>query len=240
MKTILITGASGGLGQALCQVFSKEPICLGLHVFKQETKGAALVTRFKSLTCESHLFPADLRDADDVRALFRCFKKRWDKIDVLINSAGISQNRLFQEETPKSWDDVMNINLSGVFYAMREAAGMMEKQGTGHIINIASFAAFAGRSGQAAYAASKRGLIGLSLSAAKEWGESGIQVNTICPGYLNTPMTAVLSPAQSKDLISENVLGRPSTLEEVAAFVQMLSKMKHVSGQVFHLDSRIV
>ena len=115
----------------------------------------------------------------------------------------------------------------------------MEKQGKGHVINIASGAAFAGRAGQSAYAASKRGLIGLSLSAAREWGGSGIQVNSICPGYLDTPMTAALSPAQSKKLISENVLGRASTLEEVADFVLMLSKMNHVSGQVFHLDSRI-
>lgn len=239
MKTVLITGASGGLGQALCSVFSKESICLGLHVFKQKAEGAALVAGFSSSVCDAHSFSADLRNADDVREMFRAFKQRWGRIDLLINSAGMSRNALFHKEGLEDWDLLMAVNLSGVFYSMREAANLMNKQGKGHIINIASGSAFAGRAGQSAYAASKRGLIGLSLSAAKEWGQSGIQVNSICPGYLDTPMTATLSPAQSKKLISENVLGRASTLEEVCRFVLMLSKMNHVSGQVFHLDSRI-
>jgi len=239
MKRVLITGASGGLGQALCSVFSKESVCLGVHVFKQKAEGAALVADLSSDGCDAHFFSADLRNADDVREMFRAFHQKWGRIDLLINSAGLNQNALFHKESSEDWDVLMAVNLSGVFYAMREAASLMEKQGKGHIINIASGAAFAGRAGQSAYAASKRGLIGLSLSAAKEWGKSGIQVNSICPGYLETPMTEALSPAQSKKLILENVLGRASTLEEVTAFVFMLSKMKHVSGQVFHLDSRI-
>ncbi len=240
MKTVLITGASGGLGQALSHAFSKENVRLGLHVFRQEAVGTALVADYRSKGSDAHLFSADLRDADNVRMMFRVLNEKWGKLDLLINSAGMSQNALFHKQNSEGWDEVMALNLSGVFYSMREAAVLMEKQGKGHIINIASGAAFAGRAGQSAYAASKRGLIALSQNAAMEWGSRGIQVNSICPGYLETPMTAALSPAQSKKLISENVLGRASTLEEVAAFVLMLSKMRHVSAQVFHLDSRIV
>ncbi len=240
MKRVLITGASGGLGQALCQAFSKEPIRLGLHVFKQKREGAHLVQNLQSEHCEPHLFQADLRNPADTQTLFRQFFETWGGIDILINNAGISRNRLFQKESPEAWDEVIRIDLSGAFYCTREAARIMEKQGKGHIINIASGAADKGRAGQAAYAAAKRGLIGLSQTAAKELGQNGIQVNAVCPGYLPTPMTAGLSPAQSKKLITENVLGRPSSLEEVSGFINMLSKMEHVSGQVFHLDSRIV
>jgi len=240
MKIVLITGASGGLGQALCQCFSKEKVGLGLHFFKQQTQGKDLARQLQSPNCETHLFRADLRDAASVQRMFQHVHEKWGKIDVLINSAGLSQNRLFRKENPDTWNDLVDVNLSGVFYSMREAAVLMEKQSAGHIINIASGAAFAGRAGQAAYAASKRGLIGLAHSAAKEWGQKNIQINTVCPGYLPTPMTAGLSLTQSEKLIAENVLGRPSTLQEVSAFVLMLSKMKHVSGQVFHLDSRII
>mgnify|MGYP000028246202 CR=1 FL=1 len=107
MKTVLITGASGGLGQALCSVFSKESVRLGVHVFKQKAAGAALVADFSSDDCDAHSFSADLCDADDVRAMFRAFHQKWGRIDLLINSAGLNQNVLFHKERLEDWDMLM-------------------------------------------------------------------------------------------------------------------------------------
>lgn len=239
MRTILITGASGGLGQALCRAFSKEKIRIGLHVFQNQHKGKEIEQEIRSNHCETSLFPADLRNSNEVHTLFQAFLEKWERIDLVINNAGVAQNRLFQKMSSEEWDKEVHLNLSGVFYILREAGKIMEKQKKGHIINIASFAAFTGRVGQAPYTASKRGLIALAQCAAREFGAGGVQVNTVCPGFLPTPMTASLTPEQSKPLIAENVLGRASTLEEVSEFIQTLSKMNHVSGQIFHLDSRI-
>ncbi|HLG21658.1 MAG TPA: SDR family NAD(P)-dependent oxidoreductase, partial [Candidatus Manganitrophaceae bacterium] len=157
-----------------------------------------------------------------------------------INSAAITGDILFSRMEEGEWDQVIGVNLSGVFFCMREAGRAMVEKGEGHIINISSYAAYTGRVGQASYAASKRGLIALTQSAAKEWGRSGVQVNAVLPGYLPTPMTASLPPVEKKRMIQENTLGRPSTLEEVSRFIFDLSRMKHVSGQVFNLDSRIL
>jgi len=123
---------------------------------------------------------------------------------------------------------------------MREAAHLMMPQKKGHIIHIASHAALRGRVGQAAYAASKRGLMALAQEAAKEWGASSIQVNVVCPGFLPTSMTEGLSEKHKDQVREDNLLKRISTLEEVAAFIRHLSNMRHVSGQTFSLDSRLL
>jgi len=184
------------------------------------------------------LLISDLTEPGSVRKMFETLLSEWGRMDVLINSVGMIDDRLFPRLNEATWDRVIQTNLTGIFYCVREAGRIMHKTG-GHIINISSISAFTGRSGQAAYAASKRGLIALTTSAAKEWGPSAIQVNAVLPGFLETKMTASLTSEQREGIIKENVLGRSSTLEEVSDFVFHLSKMKSVSGQVFNLDSRI-
>ncbi len=238
-RRILITGASGGLGQALSLAFSREPVFLGLHCFNNKNALERLSKKIHHAPCEPKILTADLRQPTQVMQLFETIEKEWGGIDVLINNAASNQNRLFHKLSDDEWQSQVQINLSGAFFCLREAGKQMKNRQGGHIINIASLAAFTGRTGQSAYTSSKRGLIALSQSAAKEWGPLGIQVNTVCPGFLPTPMTASLSKTQKETLIAENALGRPSTLEEVSAFIHKLSKMRHVSGQTFNLDSRI-
>ncbi len=236
----MITGASGGLGQAIGQAFLKDmPCCVALHCFTNHTEVKKKVKQFKVDGGKSRFFSVDLRDSEAIKKMFQNIRDDWGGLDLLINNAAITQNRLLAQVQSADWDNLLKLNLSGVFYCMREAGRIMEKQGKGHIINIASLSAFTGRKGQAAYTASKRGLIALSQTAAREWGGIGIQVNTVCPGILPTSMTATLSFQQSRHLTVENLLGRTSTLEEVSKFIRSLSKMDHVSGQVFNLDSRI-
>ena len=238
MKSILITGASGGLGHALSQCFSRDRVRIGVHVYQNRAKGKELVRALNVAGCEAFLFSADLRDVMAVREMFQTLEEKWGGLDLLVNNAAARDDRLFQGIDSSDWDHLVGLNLSGAFYCMREAGRLMLQQKKGHIINIASHGAFTGRIGQAAYTASKRGLIGLSQEAAKEWGADSIQVNTVCPGFLPTPMTATLRTKHKRKMIAENLLNRTSTLEEVSAFIRHLSQMQHVSAQVFHLDSR--
>jgi 3-oxoacyl-[acyl-carrier protein] reductase len=137
------------------------------------------------------------------------------------------------------WDEVIATNLKGAFYGIQEAARVMIPQKEGHIINITSLVGQRGNIGQAAYAASKAGLIGLTRAAARELGPSNIQINAVMPGFLPTRMTAALHNKYPKGVAQENVLGRTSNLKEVARFIRHLSTMKNISGQVYNLDSRI-
>jgi len=239
MRTLLITGASGGLGQNLCRAFAKEACRIGVHTYQNQAQGKRLIESLGGTHCEMLQFTADLKDPTAVQKMFRDLEHRWGGLDLLINNAGIRNDRLLQVTKTSDWDEVIAVNLSGAFYCMREAGALMLPKGSGHMINISSQAAFTGRAGQASYTAAKRALIALTQSAAKEWGSTGIQVNAVCPGFLSTPMTEALGPRHAERIIAENVLGRHSTCEEVAEFIRHLSQMKHVSGQTFNLDSRI-
>jgi 3-oxoacyl-[acyl-carrier protein] reductase len=238
-KTVLITGSSGGLGRALCKAFSKGKYSIGVHAYRNIPEGVKLVRELNSIGVESAFFVSDFRDPKSIRKMFDDLLATWGQIDLLINNAGIRHDRLFTRIDQAEWDEVIDVNLKGAFLCMQEAARAMQKRKRGHIINISSYAAMIGRTGQASYTASKRGLIALTQSAAKEWGEDSIQVNTVFPGFLSTAMTATVLPSEMKRIVGENSLKRTSTLEEISEFIFHLSSMKNVSGQIFNLDSRI-
>lgn len=238
-KIILITGSSGGLGQALCKAFSNEKYFIGVHACRSISAGINLVHQLRCAGVESAFFTSDFRDPKSIREMFADLSRMRGQIDLLINNAGIRRDALLTRIDQAEWDDVIDINLKGTFLCMQEAAKLMQKRKRGHIINISSYAAMTGRTGQAAYVASKRGLIALTQSAAREWGEDSIQVNTVFPGFLSTTMTTALPLSDRDRFIRENSLRRPSTLGEVSDFILHLSKMENVSGQIFNLDSRI-
>jgi len=239
-KVVLITGASGGLGQALCRSFATDEYHIGVHINRNISGGEELVETLNAEGNRAALFTADLRHSGAARKMFATLLEKWGRIDLLINNAGIRKDSLVARMSEADWDDVIDLNLTGVFFCMREAGHAMTRQGAGHIINISSRAAMTGRVGQAAYAASKRGLIALGQTAAREWGTVPIQVNTILPGFLDTPMTAGLEREKKAALREENLLSRSATPREIASFILDLSKIKHVSGQIFNLDSRIL
>jgi 3-oxoacyl-[acyl-carrier protein] reductase len=163
---------------------------------------------------------------------------RWGRLDALVNNAGVTADALFLQLREAEWDRVLSVNLKGAMACARAAVWPMLRQRGGHIINIGSFAARGGRPGQAAYAAAKAGLIGLTQSLAAEAGSRNVRVNIVFPGVLATPMTADLSADALAALLGRSVLRRANTVEEVARFVVHLAGMENVSGQVFQLDSR--
>jgi len=239
MRAVIITGASGGLGRKLAMVFGYhgDPIAIHYHSGQQEAEEIA--KRIRAKGSKTLVVQANIQDRQAVQEMATVVVKEWGKIDLWINNAGITLDRLIETMPEQEWEQVITTNLHGAFYGIQEAARVMIRQKQGHIINVASLVGLRGGIGQAAYSASKAGLIGLTKAVARELGRFNIQVNAVLPGYLPTPMTQKLPPKRISKIIEENVLGRGSDFDEVSRFILHLSMMKNVSGQVFNLDSRI-
>jgi 3-oxoacyl-[acyl-carrier protein] reductase len=183
--------------------------------------------------------PLDVTAADSVSAAFAETLARFGRLDALINNAGIARDALVAQMSDDDWHRVLDVNLKGAFLCAQAALRPMLKQRDGHILNISSFGGRVGRAGQANYAASKAGLIGLTQALAKEVGSRNVRVNAVLPGFLRTRLVGDLTEEQLAAHAASNALGRLNEFAEVARFVTFLAGMRNVSGQVFQLDSRI-
>ena len=177
----------------------------------------------------------DVTSASQVREYFA----RLPRLDLLINNAGLTRDELLCTQSPADRDAVFAVSLRGAFLCSRAAVQIMEPQRAGHIINIGSRSALTGPAGQTAYAAAKAGLAALTKSLAAELGPHNIRVNTILPGWLETPMTATVPPATRSRVLAAHALGRLNTPADAARFIVFLHSMTAVSGQSFSLDSRV-
>ncbi len=229
-RVALVTGASGGLGRALAGEF-----------LRQGWQVAAASHRAAEWESRSGLLPLiiDVVSKDSVVNGITAVTERFGHIDCLVNNAGLALDDSVARLSDEDWQKVCDVNLKGAFLCSQAVSRGMAARRDGSIVNIASFAARQGTRGQPAYAASKAGLIGFTQSLARELGSRNVRVNAVLPGVLPTGMTASLTPEQWHALAGNNVLGHVGTLEEVARFVVFLAEMRHVSGQVFQLDSRI-
>ena len=237
-NTAIVTGASRGLGREIAITLAKSGYDLGL-ICRSDTKsleqtgslcreaGAQVIQR-----------ACDVRSSSEIENFFNELIGTYDRINLLINNAGMSSSKPVAALTPAEFNEVIETNLTGAANCIRSAARAMMKQRSGGIINIGSLSALSGIGGGSAYSASKCGLVGLTSSAAAELGRFNVQVNMVLPGYLPTGMTQKLTPARRSELIDQNLLGRGSTFAEVCGFIVHLANMKNVSGQLFNLDSR--
>ncbi len=239
-RVAIVTGASRGLGRVIALRFGRARWGVLVNFKEKEDDAQEVADKIKSYGGDATIFKADVRDHEDVPTMIDETIKRWGRIDLLVNNAGITKDKLLIRMTEEDWDSVIDTNLKGPFNCMKAVSKIMMQQRKGHIINIASIAGLHGREGQANYSASKAGLIGLIKAAAIELGRFNVMVNAVLPGYLLTEMGENLRDEGKAKILSENLLGRGSTLEEVAEFIYNLSLMEHVSGQVFNLDSRII
>jgi len=235
-----VTGGSRGLGRTLALRFGRAGCSVVVNYLTRQSDAAAVCTEVTAAGGEAAAIQADVRNAAEVEAMVREAAERWSRIDLLVNNAGLTRDRLLLRMSEEEWDEVMDTNLKGPFLCTKSAARFMLKQRSGHIINIASIVGLQGREGQSNYASSKAGLIGLTRATAKELGKANIRVNAVLPGYLSTEMGETASGDIRKRVLAENALGRFSDSEEIAEFVYRLSLMQNVSGQVFNLDSRII
>ncbi len=238
-RVVIITGSSRGLGRMIALKFGEQGDKVVVNYLRCEESAQAVVRDIVISGSDAFPFRADVSSAKDVDALINAAVARWGRLDVLVNNAGRTRDRLLLRMEEQDWDDVINTNLSGPFYCMRAASRIMMKQRKGHIISIASIVGMQGREGQANYSASKSGLIGLTKSCAKELGRFNVKVNAILPGYLKTDMGETVSTSVRERVRRENALQRSTDPEEVAEFIYHLSCMHNVSGQIFNLDSRI-
>lgn len=229
-RVVLITGAAGGLGQALVEAFvaADWQVVAGWHQAPLPGTHPNVFANRLDVTCP-----------DSVDEAFAATLDRFGRLDVLVNNAGIARDALVAQLRDDDWQQVLDVNLKGAFRCAQAALRPMVKQRDGHILNIASFGGRVGRAGQANYAASKAGLLGLTQSLAKEVGSRNVRVNAVLPGFLRTRLVGDLSEEQLAAHAASNALGRLNEFAEVAHFVTFLASMRNVSGQVFQLDSRI-
>lgn len=229
-RVVLITGAAGGLGRALAEEFREEGfrVAAGYHSTPLGKESDALWP-----------LALDVTKKENAATVVSEVLERWERIDVLVNNAGLTADKLLANLNDSDWDRVLDVNLKGAFLCSQAVLPPMLKQRAGHIVNIASFSGRTGAVGQANYAAAKAGLIGLTQSLAHEVGSRNICVNAVLPGVLATSMTAKITPETMAAFAQSNALGRINSVSEVAKFVVFLTTMGNVSGQIFQLDSRI-
>ena len=239
-KVIVITGASRGLGRALALRFAEAGFRVVVNYLHSKDSADEIVKEIFNKGGEALSFSADVRSPEDVKSIITSIYEQWGTIDILINNAAITRDNILPKLTSEDWKETIDTNLTGPFNTIRAASKYMIKRKRGHIINISSWSGVKGRSGQAAYSASKAGLIGLTRSIALELGRFNIQVNAVIPGFMKTEMTKDLPESVKDKIVSSNILNREQDMAEVVEFIYNLSRMNNVSGQIFNLDSRIL
>ena len=227
MKTVLNTGATGGIGQAIVRVFKDYNVII--HYNKNGDMADKLLKEVNGIKIQ-----ADVRNMADVENMFAIAREKYGKIDVLINNSGVQLIKMLADTEPSEWQEVMDTDLTGVYNTIKCALGDMMYSG-GKIINISSIWGRCGAACEAAYSAAKAGIIGLTKALAKEY--SNINVNCICPGVIKTPMNDHLSDEEKEALINEIPLGRFGDPEEVAELCLFLAeKGNYITGQVIGID----
>ena len=224
MKNVLVTGATGDIGVAIAEKFAKEGYNVAVHTFSKPEEANELCTK---LTCsygvKSVSVQADLSKEEQVKEMFSVLHKNFGEIDILINNAGISSVMMLCDTSLSEWDRVHDINLKSAFLCSKEASENMVHNKWGRIINISSVWGVAGASCEVAYSSSKSALIGFTKALAKELAPSGITVNCVCPGIIDTKMNSHLSPDEIASICDEIPAGRMGKAEEVAHSVLFLA-----------------
>jgi NAD(P)-dependent dehydrogenase (short-subunit alcohol dehydrogenase family) len=241
MKSVLITGASRGIGRELALAFGRSGYAVAVNYHKEQAAAETVVQAiWESGNHEAAAFGCDVRDSLKVREMVAAIVVRWKHLDVLVNNAGLTRDRTILKMTNGEWNDVIETNLSGAFWCLREAARVMKEQKAGAIINIASILAVRGGFGNANYAASKAGLIALTKTAARELGRFKICVNAVLPGFHATDMAAHLTEEQRAKVLSESVLGQSTAMPDLTRVILEVAQNSSISGQVINVDSRVL
>ncbi len=233
-KKALVTGATGGLGGEIARALHAQ----GASVAISGTRKEKLEELAKAMGDRVVVLPCDLSQAESTQLLVSQAEEALGGLDILVNNAGLTQDGLMLRMSDDQWSKVIEVNLSSAFRLSRNALKSMMKQRAGRIINITSIVGVTGNAGQANYAASKAGLIGLSKSLAAEVATRGITVNCIAPGFIESPMTDALNDKQKEQILSEIPQGGIGSPQDIAAGVVYLAsdEAKYVTGQTLHIN----
>lgn len=240
-KKAVVTGASRGLGHAIALRLAKagaDVACISRSV----ESVTATVDEITALGRKSKGYAVDVADGAAVDAAVGQIVQEFGTIDILVNNAGVTRDGLLARMSGDDWDAVLNTNLKGAFHWTKPVGRIMAKARSGRIINISSIIGLIGNAGQANYAASKAGLIGFSKSVAREFASRGVTCNVVCPGFIETDMTKVLSDEIKKKLLDRIPLQRFGQPEDVAGVVEFLCShaADYITGQVITVDGGMV
>ena len=240
-RVALVTGASQGIGRACAVLLAGSGAKLALCARNQE-KLESLAGEIKTTGGDAEAFPLDVSHEDAIKTVVKSVIARFGKLDILVNNAGITRDQLVMRMKRADWDDVIATNLTAPFLLTQAAIGSMLKQRWGRIINVTSIFGQIGQVGQANYSSSKAGLIGLTMAVAREVGSRNITVNAVAPGFIETAMTAALSP-ELKENIRKNIpLGHGGTDLDVAHAVKFLASEEagYITGEVLKINGGIL
>jgi 3-oxoacyl-[acyl-carrier protein] reductase len=237
-KNALVTGSTRGIGRAIAEAFSKSGARVAVVGRDQQRADEAAT----AIGNGAKGFAADVTDTAAISKLVDDVEKAFGGIDILVNNAGITKDNIVMRLKDEDWDIVQNANLRGAFASIRAVSRGMMKKRNGRIINVASIVGLIGNKGQANYAASKAGLIALTKTVAKELGSRNILVNAVAPGFIETEMTAAMTPEARDALGKQIALERLGTVGDVAAMVTFLASdlASYITGQVFVVDGGLV
>ena len=241
-KVALVTGASRGIGRQISLTLAKEGMFVIVNYCGSEARAKGVLEEIRENGGDGCIYQCDVADYQQTEAMARDLIKTYGHVDVLVNNAGITRDNLILRMSEEEFDAVVETNLKGCFHTIRHLSRYFLKQRSGKIINIASVSGMLGNAGQANYAASKAGVIGLTKTAAKELASRGITVNAIAPGFINTEMTEGLSDAVKEGARGQIPLGhfgRPEDVAKAAAFLAS-EDAAYITGQVIHVDGGMV
>lgn len=237
-KVALITGASRGIGRAVALELAAQGAVVVINYNGSEEKASSVREAILADGGTADMMQCNVADFQACEAMVSAVIKKYGRIDILVNNAGITRDGLLLKMSEEDFDTVISTNLKGAFNCLRFTARQMLKQRSGRVINISSVVAMLGNAGQANYAASKAGIIGLTKSAARELGSRGITVNAVAPGYIETDMTDILPAAAKEESMGRIPLGRVGIPQDIARTVAFLASedAAYITGQIICVD----
>ena len=236
-RLAFVTGASQGIGRACALKLAKDGATVAIAARNQE-KLNGLVSEITAAAGKASAFSLDVSDEEQIKSTIKSAIAQFGKIDILVNNAGITRDQLVMRMKRADWDAVLQTNLTSAYLCIQQAIGSMLKQRWGRIINITSVFGQMGQAGQANYAASKAGLIGLTMAIAREVGSRNITCNAVAPGFIETAMTAALGDEFKQNAVKQIPLGRVGSPDDVANAVAFLAseEASYITGHVLNVN----
>lgn len=241
-KAAIVTGASRGIGREIALQLAKEGARVAVNYSGSKDKADEVVQLIKDIGGEAFAIQADVSNQESVKNLIDETIATFGSIDILVNNAGITRDNLLMRMKEDEWDDVIDINLKGVFLCTKGVTRQMMRQRAGKIVNVASIVGVSGNPGQANYVAAKAGVIGLTKTTAKELASRNINVNAVAPGFITTEMTDALKDDIKEKMLTNIPLGKLGSAENVAKTVLFLlsEDAAYITGQTIHVDGGMV
>lgn len=237
-KIVLVTGSSRGLGKVIALEFAKEGANIIINYNSNKEKAQTISEEIKQLGVKSITIKADVSNLEEVNEMIKQVIETFGRLDILVNSSGIIKDAKILSMPKESWDDVIKVNLTGVYNCTKVAGQVMEKQNSGKIINISSIVAQTGSIGASNYAASKAGVIGFTKSIAKEYAKFNVNVNAVALGYFNTGLIESLTKEIQEKLLRDIPFGRFGDKREAAKAILFLASedSSYITGQVLNVN----